>query len=148
MHTALLAVIAVLVAFLRIRLAGRYQGVFAVMAGAVVAQPAVHAGSKVLHLFSSSDGHHHDAVGSDVTTGLVHLLLALALVVVVSTIEQVLQLVARTLHQLVRWLRAPVIVVGGFVAAVASAPIFAPVHRLWARHIGRRGPPAGWFAAA
>lgn len=148
-HSALLAAVVVLVVIVRVRLAGRSQGVFAVMGGGVVAQPAIHAGSKVPHALDASGGHEHDgALSSDVTVGLVHLLLALALVVVVSIAEQVLALVARSLRQLVRLLQVPVAVGDGLAADAAAAPLFAPVYRLWARHIGRRGPPAGWFAVA
>lgn len=148
-HSALLAAVLVLVFVVRVRLTRRCQGLIVVMGGAVVAQPAIHVGSKVSDALHSSGGHQHvGALGFDVTTGLVHLLVALTLVVIVSVAEQVLQLVARSLRQLVRLFQLPVAVRDGFAADPATAPLFAPVYRLWARHMGRRGPPAGWFAAA
>jgi hypothetical protein len=46
-HTAALGLVAVVVAALRLKLAGRYEGVFSAVGGALVAQPALHTMSKI-----------------------------------------------------------------------------------------------------
>lgn len=144
-HTLSLGIVAAVVAALRLRLGGRHENVLAPVAGALVAQPALHATTKL--------GGAHDAVGGD---GFLHVLasdgpgasmqIAVTAVVVVAVAASV-----RLTELLVRVLSRPVrlLVVGPPVAPSIAAVAVRAERRGsmlrwcgWTIRAGRRGPPA------
>lgn len=157
-HTVLLVLVAVLVGGVRVHMAGRHAGLFAAISGAVVAQPLVHAASKGLHPLTASGhvaggagpGSYAHLAATDVLTGLIHVLVAVAVVVMVTSCERLLNLLTRTLRRLWRHMQVPVTTADAQLATTAAGTPTGVIgtYRLWARHIGRRGPPAGRLAAA
>jgi hypothetical protein len=147
-HTVALALVALAVAGLRLRLGGRREGLVSVVSGAVVAQPALHATAKL----DTSATHH-------VSGGLLHVLAAdgpgaamqlavtAAVVIAVAASGRVAQLLLTVLRRPVRLL----------VSGPPPAPVRAQA-RLCARRHGsmlrwcgwsiqaaRRGPPTPSF---
>jgi hypothetical protein len=144
-HTLSLGIVAAVVAVLRLHLAGRHENVLAPVAGALVAQPALHATTKL--------GGSHDAVGGD---GLMHVVtadgpgtsmqIAVSAVVVIAVAAS-----ARFTELLVRVLSRPVrlLTIGPPVAPSAVAVAVRSGRRGsmlrwcgWTLRAGRRGPPA------
>jgi hypothetical protein len=143
-HTLSLGIVAAVVAVLRLHLAG-HENVLAPVAGALVAQPALHATTKL--------GGSHDAVGGD---GLMHVVtadgpgtsmqIAVSAVIVVAVAASV-----RFTELLVRVLSRPVrlLTVGPPVAPTACAVAVRSGRRGsmlrwcgWTLRAARRGPPA------
>jgi hypothetical protein len=144
-HTLSLGIVAAVVAVLRLHLAGRHENVLAPVAGALVAQPALHAITKL--------GGSHDAVGGD---GLMHVVaadgpgtsmqIAVSAVIVVAVAAS-----ARFTELLVRVLSRPVrlLMVGPPVAPSVGALAVRSGRRGsmlrwcgWTIRAARRGPPA------
>ena len=145
-HTVGLALVALAVAGLRLRLGGRREGLVSVVSGAVVAQPVLHATAKL------DRGVTHHASG-----GLLHMLLtdgpgaaiqlavSAAIVIAVATSGRITQLLLTALRRPVRLL-----LVSG---PSAPAPVRPPARRSGRRHgsmlrwcgwsiqAARRGPP-------
>jgi hypothetical protein len=144
-HTASLGIVAAVVAALRLYLAGRHENVLAAVAGALVAQPALHATTKL--------GGSHDVVGGD---GLMHVVtadgpgtsmqIAVSAVIVVAVAASV-----RFTELLVRVLSRPVrLLTLGPPVAPSGAPVAVRSERRgsmlrwcgWTIQAARRGPPA------
>ncbi|GAA5109649.1 hypothetical protein [Pseudonocardia adelaidensis] len=143
-HTASLGFVAAVVAVLRLRQAGRHENILAPVAGALVAQPVLHATTKL--------GGHHDVVDGN---GLLHVVTAdgpgtamqiavSALVVVaVASSARFTELLAGVLSRPVRLL-----VVGPPVARSVRAVAVRGERRGsmlrwcgWTLRAARRGPP-------
>jgi hypothetical protein len=143
-HTASLGIVAAVVAVLRLHLAGRHENILAPVAGALVAQPALHATTKL--------GGGHGGVGGD---GLVHVVTAdgpaTSLQVAVTAIVVVaVAASARFAELLLRVLSRPVrlLTVGPPVAASVGAVAVRSGRRGsmlrwcgWIIRAARRGPP-------
>lgn len=147
-HTATLGAVASVIAVLRLRLAGRHNGMFAAISAALLAQPALHAAMKMLPAAAGYPVEPgHTATEASVTA--LHVLVAALIVTAVAGAEQLFMLVA-ALAPLIRWLglmlwrplrpRPP---------ASPPPPPAVPAPR-WSfvAHIPRRGPPAVARAAA
>ena len=144
-HTLSLGIVAAVVAGLRLHLAGRHENVLAAVSGALVAQPALHAVTKL------GGGGHHGAGG-----GLIHIvtadgpattmqILASALVVVaVAASARITELLIRALGRPVRLLTV------GPPVAPSAGPVRVRSERRgsmlrwcgWTLRAARRGPPA------
>jgi hypothetical protein len=144
-HTASLGIVAAVVAALRLYQAGRHENVLAPVAGALVAQPALHATTKL--------GGSHEVVGGD---GLMHVVTAdgpgMSMQIAVSAVIVVaVAASARFTELLVRMLSRPVrlLTVGPPVAPSVAAVAVRSERRGsmlrwcgWPLRAGRRGPPA------
>jgi hypothetical protein len=144
-HTLSLALVALVVAGVRLYMGGRHESVFAIVAAALVAQPALHATSKL--------GEGHAVVVDD---GLMHLVLAdgpgtVMQVVTTAAIVVAVALSSRIAELFIGAVLRPVLLL------VAAAP--APVRTVhvaidslregsmlrwcgWSLRAARRGPPA------
>lgn len=142
LHTFALGLVAVVVAGLRVRLAGRHSGVFAAVSGAVVAQPALHATAKLLHPVDDHHGLAH-AAQADVSITVFHVLVAAAVIAMVTSSEQLLLLMASTLTRARRGLR----LLRAAAPSHPPAPVCTvemrppPPSREWVGYLTRRGPP-------
>ncbi|GAA3228961.1 hypothetical protein GCM10017691_20600 [Pseudonocardia petroleophila] len=141
LHTMSLGLIGVIVALLRIRLAGRHRGLFAAMTASFVAQPVLDAATKVLG-FSVPAGSAGHTV-QETSLSILPVVVAAAIVVAVACAEQLLDMVD-VRRTVVRWLRMSDLVVarrsaGAPIGAVRATPAQRRVP-LIPRH--RRGPPA------
>jgi hypothetical protein len=144
-HTIGLGIVAAVVAVLRLHLAGRLENVLAPVAGALVAQPALHATTKL--------GAGHDTVSGD---GLLHVVtedgpvtsmqIAVTALIVVAVAAS-----ARFTELLIRLLSRPVrlLTVGPPVAPSIGAVAVRSGRRGsmlrwcgWIIRAARRGPPA------
>jgi hypothetical protein len=144
-HTASLGIVAAVVAVLRLHLAGRHENVLAPVAGALVAQPALHATTKL--------GAGHDAVGGH---GVMHVVAAdgpgTSMQIAVSALVVIAVAAgARFTELLVRVLARPVrlLTVGPPVAPSVGAVAVRSERRGsmlrwcgWTLEAARRGPPA------
>lgn len=148
-HTATLALVAVVVAVMRHRLAGRHGGLFAAMRGAIVAQPALHAVVKVLPISPDPGSAVFGHTAADTSMSALHVLVAAAIVAGVASSEQ-LFLAAAAAVPFVHWLclltrvssrpRPP--------APVAWPQLLAAIRRTYLASVSRRGPPAAAWATA
>lgn len=141
LHTMSLGLVGVVVALLRIRLAGRHRGLFAAMTASFVAQPILHAATKILDspVPAGSAGH---AV-QETSFSVLPVVVAAAIVVAVACAEQLLDKVD-VRRAVGRWLRMSDFVVGRRAAGSAVRPVRARsgLRRVPLAHIHRRGPPA------
>jgi hypothetical protein len=140
LHTTSVGLVGVVVALLRIRLAGRHRGLFATVTASFLAQPVLHAATKLLDspMPAGSAGHtiHETSVS------VLPVVIAAAIVVAVACAEHLMHtaFVRRVVH---RWLRLLDV---SFRRRIAGAPIVAaratPARR-WTPvgHFQRRGPP-------
>ncbi|MDX8048473.1 hypothetical protein SK571_03690 [Lentzea sp. BCCO 10_0798] len=141
LHTATIGAIAVVLAVLRVRLGGKYEGSFALLSGAIVVQPALHAMTK---LVPGDTGH-----AAETSMSLLPVLLTAVVVAVVVGAQRLFSLFARRpLSALLRLL----------ISVPVPSGVFAP--HVWpdcaaiipARHFtttaSRRGPPFSPTAAA
>jgi hypothetical protein len=138
-HTVVLALVALAVAGLRLRLGGRREGVVSVVAGAVVAQPALHATAKL----DTSATHHMSGgllhvVVADGPGAAMQLAVSAAVVIAVATSARIAQLLLTALRRPVRLL------VSG---PPPPAPLRAPA-RLCARRHGSMLRWCGWSIQA
>lgn len=137
LHTLGLAVVALVVGVLRWWAAGRDRDVLAAVSGAVVAQPALHAASKLL------EGPGEVTASTDVLLSLTHIMIAAVAVLTVTTAAHALQLLGSRARLLARRLVSrphP-------VRPLATTTVVPTTPRISARHRGdlrgpsRRGPP-------
>jgi hypothetical protein len=144
-HTASLGLVAAVVAVLRLHLAGRHESILAPVAGALVAQPALHATTKL--------GGGHGGVGGD---GLMHVVTADApgtsmqiavtalIVVAVAASARFTELLAHVLSRPVRLLMVgPPVAPSVGAVAVRSGRRGSMLRWCgWTIRAARRGPPA------
>lgn len=143
-HTLGLAIVALAVAGLRLRLAGRRDGVLAVVSGAVVIQPVLHATAKLGGPAPTADGGVLHVVAADGPTTAMHIAVSAAIVVGVATSGQLAQLLLSAFRQPV-----PLLLVGP-PPAPPRVPIHVCTERLgsmlrwcgWSLEAARRGPPS------
>ena len=148
LHTVTLGLVALVVAVMRMGLAGRHASLFAASRGAVVAQPALHAAMKLFPAQGGpGSGLGHTA--AETSTTALHVLVTALIVAFVAGAEQLFLAVA-ALQPFTRWL---------FLATWATArphspaPIGEPIEGAVTRRphlteVPRRGPPATARAAA
>jgi hypothetical protein len=104
-HTVALALVALAVAGLRLRLGGRREGLVSVVSGAVVAQPVLHAVTKL-----DTSATHHASGGllhmllTDGPGAAMQLVVSAAIVIAVATSGRVAQLLLTALRRPVRLL--------------------------------------------
>ncbi|RZT85636.1 hypothetical protein EV383_2512 [Pseudonocardia sediminis] len=89
-HTLTVGLIAGVVAVMRLRLAGSYQGYFASLSGAIVAQPALHAASKLFPPAPETVAGH----AAESSVSLAHVLLAALVVAVITGAESLFLLLS------------------------------------------------------
>lgn len=144
-HTLGLALVALAVAALRLRLADRREGLFSVVSGAVVVQPVLHAVTKL----DAPPGHHGShgllhVVAADGPATAMQIAVSVAIVVVVATSGQLAQLLLTALDRPVQ------IVICGPPPATriqVSVRLCARRHGSmlrwcgWSLQAARRGPP-------
>lgn len=139
LHTISLGLVGVVVAALRIRFVGRHRGLFAAVTASFVAQPVLHAATKVLGspVPSGSAGH---AI-QETSFSALPVVVAAVIVATVACAEHLMH--ADVVRALGRWLR---MIDRLATCEVAAAPIEA-VRTLPGRrwdifgHLRRRGPP-------
>lgn len=141
LHSVSLGLVGVVVALLRIRLAGRHRGLFAAMTASFLAQPVLHAATKLLgsSVPAGSAGH----TVQETSFSVLPVVVAAAIVVAVACAEQLLDMVD-VRRTVVRWLRMSDFVIdrrsaGAPIGAVRTTPARRRVPLLPAH---RRGPPA------
>jgi hypothetical protein len=137
-HTATLGFVVAAVAAVRVRLAGRYSGCFSALGGAIVAQPALHAATKLLPAYPDAVGHTIET-----SVSVVHVVLTAAVVAVVAGAQGLFLLlaaaypIARVLLLLVRLPARP------RPRPVVRQPAAPAGERLFlVADVSRRGPPA------
>jgi len=144
-HTLSLGVVAAVVALLRVHLAGRHENMLAPVAGALVAQPALHATTKIGggHGAVGGDGLTH-VVAADGPAALMQIAVSATIVVAVAAGARCTDLLIRVLFRPVRLLTAgpPVAPLVG-ATAVRSRRRGSMLHWCgWTIRAARRGPPA------
>ena len=145
-HTVALALVALAVAGLRLRLGGRREGLVSVVSGAVVAQPVLHATTKL----DTSATHHMSggllhALLTDGPGAAMQLVVSVAVVIAVATSGRIAQLLLTALRRPVRLL----LVCGPPPPARVPAPARRCTRRHgsmlrwcgWSIQAARRGPP-------
>jgi hypothetical protein len=144
-HTAALGLVAVVVAALRLKLTGRYEGVLSAVSGALVAQPALHATSKI-----------GGPVGPDNHGGLLHVVTSegpvtatqvvvpALIVIAVASCARFVELILGALSRPLRLLRSPPFEAPRRVLiTVRAVRRGSMLHWCgWAINAARRGPPA------
>jgi hypothetical protein len=145
-HTLGLALVALIVAALRLRSGGRRDGLLSAVSGAVVAQPALHAAAKLDGdvAVSAPDGLLH-VVASDGPGTAMQILVSAVVVVAVATSGQLAQLLLTALRRPVQLL-----VSGPAPTAPVRATIRLRARRQgsmlrwcgWSIEAARRGPPS------
>lgn len=137
-HVAVVAVVAVAVGIARVRMAGRFSWLFALLSAAVVAQPVVHAATST----KAESGLHHLDGDSAMSVGSV--VLAIVLIGAVGAAESVLRMVRAGLVAwfavLCAWLGVTTPPDGPLVVA-STREVLRPRRRAWQRFDTRRGPP-------
>ncbi|TQM09821.1 hypothetical protein [Pseudonocardia kunmingensis] len=143
-HTAAVGLVAVVVAVLRLTLADRYEGVFSAVSGALVAQPALHATSKI----GSGGGDHHPAgllhvIASDGPATAMQVLVPALIVIAVTFSTQFLKLIGGALRRPLRLLpTSPPADQRAVRISVRSQPRGVALRSCgWAIRAARRGPP-------
>jgi hypothetical protein len=143
-HTAALGLVAAVVAALRLKLTGRYDGVFSAASGALVAQPALYATSKI-----------GGPVGPDDHSGLLHVLtsdgpatamqvLVPALIVIaVTSCARFVELILGAPSRPLRLLSSSPFEGVGRIPVTVRTVRRGPMLRWcgWAIDAARRGPP-------
>jgi hypothetical protein len=143
-HTASLGIVAAVVAVLRLHLAGRHENVLAPVAGALVAQPALHATTKLGGSHDASgDGLMH-VVSSDGPGTSVQIAVSAVVVVAVAASARVTELLVRAVSRPVQLLTVgpPVAGSGGTVAPRSRRRGSMLRWCGWTIRAARRGPPA------
>ncbi|MHA6631458.1 hypothetical protein ACU61A_38990 [Pseudonocardia sichuanensis] len=143
-HTASVGLVAVVVAVLRLTLADRYDGMLSAVGGALVAQPALHATSKI----GSGGGGHHPAgllhvIVSDGPTTAMQVIAPALIVIAVTFSAQFLRLLVGALRRPLRLVpTAPPAGPRAVVITVRTGPRGAALRSCgWAIRAARRGPP-------
>jgi hypothetical protein len=151
LHTVTLGLVVLAVSAMRLRHGRRYAGLFAALRAAIVAQPVLHAVTKLL---PASPEPAVDPLGHAVietSTSALHVLLAAVIVAGVAGAEQ-LALAMAALHPFARWLWL-LLVTWTAARPQPPAPGLAPQQAPPTRrpHLAlapRRGPPMTAEAAA
>jgi hypothetical protein len=129
-HTLGLGIVAAVVAALRLYLAGRHETVLAPVAGALVAQPALHATTKIGEYGAvGGDGLMH-VVAADGPGTLMQIAVSAVVVVAVAASARFAELLVRVLSRPVRLL-------------TVGPPVAPSVAAVWVRS-GRRGSMLRW----
>jgi len=141
-HAATVGGVAASAALARLVTARRYKGLLAMVNGAVVAQPALHASTKLVPPTTDHSG--------DVSLSVVHIIVAVLIVVAITQVQQLGSLVAALRPLLVALIRR--------IVSTPKRPVRSP--RLvgyepalpvpqWSivRDVARRGPPVSALAA-
>ncbi|MCF7552713.1 hypothetical protein [Pseudonocardia sp. WMMC193] len=135
LHAATLGVVAAAVAAIRVRLAGRHSGVLALLSGALVAQPALHAATALL----PADTH-----AAETSLSLLHVAVTAAIVAMVTGAQALFLVLALPFVWMVLLMPS---------GPVESCPQLPPtphprrlgVSRIHSAAVFRRGPPE-WVA--
>jgi hypothetical protein len=101
-HTTALGAVAVAVAFARIKLAGRYGLVFSLVSGALVAQPALHAVSRLERPAGSPLGSATVQTVADSPVTLTQVVVSALLVLTAASCSQVVTLLVGTFRRCIR----------------------------------------------
>lgn len=146
-HTVTLAVVAAAVMVVRLGMVGRNGGLFRAVSAALVAQPALHAATKLLPAATepASAGVH---TAADASATVLHVLVAFFIVTSVAAAEHVFLLLV-ALGGFARWLvLLPRAMRPGWPAILLPAPSGA-VDCRWsaATPVAERAPPGGVRAA-
>jgi hypothetical protein len=145
LHTATIGLIAVLLALLRVRLGGAYEGCFALLSGAIVAQPALHAMTKLVSVDTGPLTGH----AAETSVSMVPVLLTGLVVVTVVGAQWLFSLFAeRPLAALLLLLVSAPIPAGVFASRVWPAGAAIVPRRYLTITVPRRGPPFSRAAAA
>lgn len=137
-HVGVLAVLAMIVAVLRLRLAGRHQFLFGLLSAVLVFQPAAH----LVGQAAPGPGPHLD-VAADWSSSAAHLLVAVGLAAVVGSAEFQFARLERHVGHAVWLLAALQRPRPEHVVWVVRPPAHDPAPQLWDRvgYVARRGPP-------
>jgi hypothetical protein len=143
LHTAGLALVAMVIGVLRLKMEGRGRGLWALVSGAVVAQPALHAASQLLHGATETVHAGEHPVAADALITLAHVAITASVVLIAATGAHLLQFLATRTRVLVRQVLARPTSTRPTprLRRAFSAPRTQARHR-W--HLGgpsRRGPP-------
>jgi hypothetical protein len=150
LHTATLGLVVLAVSAMRLRHYGSHRGLFAALRGAIVAQPVLHATTKLVPVPPESDVGLLGHTASETSTTVLHVLLAAMIVAAVAGAER-LALAMAALHPFARWLW---LLLAWKAArpeppAPRSVPQAAPpIRRPHLAPAPRRGPPVTAGAAA
>lgn len=149
LHTATLGAVAAAIAVLRLRLAGRHNGPFAAISAAILAQPVLHAATKLLPSGTESVAAAPGHAAAEASVTVLHVLVAALIVCAVVGVEQLYLLVA-ALAPLTEWLGLLLWRPLRPQPALSSPPPPVAPARRWSfvAHIPRRGPPAPARAAS
>lgn len=154
-HTLGLALVAVVVAVVRLRLGRRREGVLSVVSGAVVAQPALHAIAKIdiakidaSAAVTAPEGPLH-VIFADGPAAAMQIVVSVAVVIAVATSGRFAQLLLTALNKPVQLL-----VSGPPPAPPMSTSIRPRARRTgsrqlwwgWSSQAARRGPPVFSFS--
>jgi hypothetical protein len=141
LHAAPLAAAAMFVGVLRVRLAGRYRGIFTALSGAIVVQPASHLVTGAVPAATAGDVDVSHLLGTDVPVTVGHVLLTALIVGGVMGAEQIFLMLAAFLRRKIRWLLPP----SPPCTTRAATPLTTRgvrLLRMWVDYLARRGPPA------
>lgn len=103
LHTATLGLVVLAVSAMRLRHVGWRAGLFAALRGALVAQPVLHALTKLLPVPPDPGASLLGHTATETSTTALHVLLAAVIVASVAGAEQ-LALAMAALHPFARWL--------------------------------------------
>ncbi|MBW0103728.1 hypothetical protein [Pseudonocardia sp. KRD291] len=144
-HSLTVGLIAAVVAAIRLRLAGSCRGYFASLSGAIVAQPALHAASKLFPAEPDTVAGH----AAESSVSVAHVLLAAVVVGVVTGAESLFLLLSAVhpLARLVCLIARPPAPRGPLVLRRRPGAT-AMVRRFVEADISLRGPPSDSLAAA
>jgi hypothetical protein len=150
LHTVTLGLVVLAVSAMRLQHFGRHTGVFAALRGAVVAQPVLHAVTKLLTVSPDPAVGPLGHAVTETSTTVLHVLLAAVIVAGVAGAEQ-LALAVAALHPFARWLW--LLLTWTAARPRPPAPGLAPQQAPPTRrpHLAlapRRGPPMTAEAAA
>jgi hypothetical protein len=144
-HTAALGLVAVVVAALRLRLAGRYEGLFSAVSGALVAQPALHSTSKIGGTVGWGDhpGGLLHVVASDAPATAMQVIVPALIVIAVAFFAQFLRLLIGALRRPLRLVcSSPLTEPSAVLITVRTRPRGSMLRWCgWAIRAARRGPP-------
>lgn len=140
LHTTSLGLVGVVVALLRIRLAGRHRGLFATVTASFVAQPILHAATKLLGSPTPAGSSGHTI--HETSVSVFPVVVAAAIVMAVACAELLLHtaFVRQVVH---RWLRLLDLDIGHRIVRAPIGAARATPGRRWTPvgHLQRRGPP-------
>lgn len=144
-HTVSLGIVAAVVAVLRLHLAGRHENILAPVAGALVAQPALHATTKLGggHEAAVGDGLMHVVTADGLGTSM-QIAVSAVIVVAVAASGRFAELLVRVLSRPVRLLTVgPPVAPSVGAVAVRSGRRGSMLRWCgWTLRAARRGPPA------